>query len=101
MLGRRRAGEWVRMLGREACGWHRERISAARCYGIVFPFKLARWLLERDIHFGVAGRRGCIDRRCNSFNVTARDRPLRVAQDYESDFAPRKILLLPNVFVGR
>jgi hypothetical protein len=58
-------------------------------------------LLERDIHFGVATRRGRIDGRPDSFNVTARDRPLRVAQDYESDFAAGKVLLMSNVFVGR
>src|ERR1700734_3663914 len=47
-------------------------------------FLLVR-LLERDVHLGIAARRGSIDSGHNSFNVAAQNGPLGIAKNDDSE----------------
>jgi len=56
-------------------------------------------LLGRDVHLGIAARRGSIDSGHNSFSVAAQNRPLGIAKNDDGDFPSRQVLLIAKVFV--
>ena len=58
-------------------------------------------LLERNFHFGITARRGCIHGGYDPFNVVAQSGPLLIADHHKRDFATGQVLLVTHVFVGR
>ena len=56
-------------------------------------------LMGRDVHLGIAARRGSIDSGHNSFSVAAQNRPLGIAKNDDSDFPSRQVLLIAKVLV--
>src|ERR1700677_3874070 len=54
-------------------------------------------LLERDVHLGIAARRGSLDSGHNSFDVAAQNGPLGIAKNNDGDFPSRQVLLIAKV----
>lgn len=58
-------------------------------------------LPERNFHFEIATRRGCIHRSHDPFNVAAQNGPLLIADYHKRDFPALQVLLVADVLVRR
>ena len=57
-------------------------------------------MVEGNVHFEIAARRGGVDGAYDSLNMRTKLWPLLLTENYDRDLAVRKVLLISHLLVG-